>query len=119
MSSPIKAVHRIATRSSLNRSISNSALAIFAFISAIGISEIIKLPNDFSNHFIDNFIISSLWGSTLYRIKFDKNYSRIIYYEKIFIGQRIRDLKYHPKMKAILLALEQEGELGVIFNNDK
>ena len=92
---------------------------IFAFISAIGISEIIKLPNDFSNHFIDNFIVSSLWGSTLYRIKFDKNYNRIIYYEKILIGQRIRDLKYHHKMKAILLALEQEGELGIIFNNDK
>ena len=92
---------------------------IFAFIPSIGISEIIKLPNDFSNHFIDNFIVSSLWGSTLYRIKFDKNYNRIIYYEKIFIGQRIRELKYHHKMKAILLALEQEGELGIIFNNDK
>ena len=77
--------------------------------------EIIKLPNDFSNHFIDNFIVSSLWDSTLYRIKFDKDFNRIIFSEKIFIGQRIRDLKYHDKMKAIFLALEEVGELGIIF----
>lgn len=88
---------------------------IFAFIPSIGISEIIKLPNDFSNHFIDNFIVSSLWDSTLYRIKFDKDFNRIIFSEKIFIGQRIRDLKYHDKMKAIFLALEEVGELGIIF----
>ena len=36
--------------------------------------------------------------------------------EKIFIGQRIRDLKYSDKIKAIVLALEEKGELGIIFN---
>ena len=36
--------------------------------------------------------------------------------EKIFIGQRIRDLKYSEKINAIVLALEEKGELGIIFN---
>ena len=90
---------------------------LFAFVPAIGISEIIKLPNEFSNQFIDNFIISSLWDSSLYRIKFDENFNRIIFMEKIFVGQRIRDIKYSYKINAIILALEEKGELGIIFNN--
>ena len=41
------------------------------------ISEIIKLPNDFSGHFIDNFIVSTLNGRSLHRIKFDENYNKV------------------------------------------
>jgi hypothetical protein len=89
---------------------------IFAFVPAIGISEIIKLPNEFSNQFVDNFIVSSLWDSSLYRIKFDANFNRIIFMEKIFVGQRIRDLKYSDKINAIIFALEEKGEIGIIFN---
>jgi len=87
---------------------------IYAFIPAIGISEIIKLPNNFSNHFIDNFIVTSLNGYSIFRIKFDDKYSRVIYSEKIFIGKRIRDIKYHYKSKTILLALEYDGEIGML-----
>ena len=85
---------------------------IFSFIPAIGISEIIKLPNSFSTHYIDNFILSSLWGSSLYRIKFDENYDRIIFIEKIFIGQRIRDITY---INNILLALEKPSRLLLLI----
>ena len=92
---------------------------IFSFIPAIGISEIIKLPNDFSNFWVDNYLISSLWGQSLFRVKFGENYNKILFHEKIFIGQRIRDLIYHKKLKAILLALEEFGELGIITLIDK
>ena len=37
--------------------------------------------------------------------------------EKIFIGQRIRDLKYSYKLNAILLALEEKGEIGILVNS--
>jgi len=87
---------------------------VFAFVPSVGISEIIKLPNDFSGHFIDNFIVSTLNGRSLHRIKFDENYSKVIFNEKIFIGYRIRDLKYHNKMNTIFLALEEKGELGIL-----
>ena len=92
----------------------NFSEPIFSFSKAIGISEMIKLPNDFSIFWKDNFLLSSLWGQSLFRIKFGDNYNKIIFYEKIYIGQRIRDIKYHNELSAIILALEEKGELGII-----
>ena len=89
---------------------------IFVFIPSLGISQIIELPNNFSNHFKDNFIIASLNGRSIHRVKFDEEYNRILFNEKIFIGQRIRDLKYSYKLNAILLALEEKGEIGILVN---
>lgn len=91
---------------------------IFSFIPAIGISEIIKLPNNFSKLWQDNFLLASLHGKYLYRIKLDDEYNKIIYYEPIFIGDRIRDLIYNKNSKKILLALELEGALGIITNQN-
>jgi len=87
---------------------------IFSFVPSIGISEMIKLPNNFSHQWIDNFIIISLNGRSLHRIKFDNNYNKIFFNEKIYIGQRIRDIKYHYKLGAILLALENKDQLGIL-----
>ena len=87
---------------------------LFSFITAIGISEIIKLPNNFSPHFQNKFIISSLFGRSIFVVNFDKSFNRIINYEKIFLNERIRDLKYDVKNKLILLALEENGELGIL-----
>jgi len=87
---------------------------IFSFVPAIGISEIIKLPNDFSEMWEDNFLIASLNGKHLYRVKFDSEYKKIIYYEKIFIGDRIRDIIYNNNSKEIYFSLELDGKLGVI-----
>ena len=90
---------------------------IFSFVPSIGISEIIKLPNDFSSYWKDNFILSSLNDASLYRIKFSKKFDKIILYEKIYIGERIRDLKYSKNNKTILLALESQGNIGVFRTN--
>jgi hypothetical protein len=87
---------------------------IFSFVPAIGISEIIKLPNNFSEMWQDNFLVGSLNGKHLFRVKFDDDYEKIIYYEKIFIGDRIRDVIYDNKSKNILLSLELTGSLGVL-----
>ena len=92
---------------------------LFAFVPAIGISEIIQLPNTFSEIFDNNFIISSLYGYNIFRIKFDKDYTRVIFSEKIFIGDRIRDIKFNSQLKAMLLALEKNGEIGIITNANK
>ena len=92
---------------------------IFSFIPAIGISEIIKLPNNFSNLWQNNFLVASLNGKYLYRVKFDNSYNKIIYYEPIYIGDRIRDLIYNVEKKKIYLALELEGALGIISTYEK
>jgi len=87
---------------------------VFSFVPSIGISELIKLPNDFSNQWVDNFIVTSLNARSIFRIKFDNNYKKISFYEKIYIGQRIRDIKYHHELGAILLVLEDKGQLGIL-----
>ena len=87
---------------------------IFSFVPAIGISEIIKLPNNFSEMWQDNFLVGSLNGKHLFRVKFDDDYEKIIYYEKIFIGDRIRDIIYDNKSKDIFLSLELTGSLGIL-----
>jgi hypothetical protein len=87
---------------------------IYSFIPSIGISEIIKLPHTFSNHFKNNFILSSLNSRHLYRIKFNSSFKKIIYKEKIFIKERVRDLKFHKKLNLILMAFEENGEIGIL-----
>ena len=87
---------------------------IYAYVPSIGISEIIKLPNDFSKTWQNNFLVGSLNGKTLYRVKFDKKFNKIIYKEKIFVGDRIRDIIYLNKHKKILMALENSGSIGII-----
>ena len=46
-----------------------------------------------------------------------EDYNKILFEEKIFIGQRIRDLIYSSELNAILLALEEKGEIGIITSS--
>ena len=87
---------------------------IFAFVPSIGISEIIKVGNNFSNFWQETFLVGSLNGQHLYRIVFDDEYTKVKFYEKIFIGERIRDIKYYSKKRTILLALEESGSIGIL-----
>ena len=90
---------------------------LFSFIPGIGISEIIKLKNNFSPHFQNRFIVSSLNGRSIFIVNFDSKISRVITYEKIFLNERIRDVKYDSKNRSILLALEENGEIGILLTN--
>ena len=87
---------------------------IFAFVPSIGISEIEKISNNFSEYWIDNFLVTSLNGRTIFRIKFDNNFEKVIYMEPMYLGERIRDIKYIENEKIIVLALEESGSIGVL-----
>ena len=91
---------------------------IYSFVPSIGISEIIRLPNEFSPHFQNNFLVGSLNGKSLYRVKFNKNFSKLIFVEKNFIGNRIRDIKYNMKKNIIVMALEYNEQIALIDNLD-
>ena len=41
---------------------------IFAFVPSVGISEIIKVPNDFNKNWQNNFLVASLNKKCLFRI---------------------------------------------------
>ena len=87
---------------------------IYAFVPSIGICELIRLPNSFSKKWNNNFLITSLYGKSLFRVKFDKNFNKIIFIEKIYVGERIRDIKYSELNNMILLAFEEKGQLGIL-----
>ncbi len=91
---------------------------IYSFVYALGIAEIIKLPNDFSNFWEDNFLVSTLNSKHLLRIKFDDDFNKLIYTEKIYIGERVRDIKYYKNNKKIILALTSSGSLGILSNDN-
>jgi glucose/arabinose dehydrogenase len=88
---------------------------IYAFVPSIGIQQIIKVPKSFSKYWEDdNFLVGSLNGRSLFRLKFDKNYSKIFFIEKIFIGERIRDIVFDSNLNAFILALEDTGSIGIL-----
>lgn len=91
---------------------------IIAFIPSLALSEIIKLDNNFSKKWQNNYLIGSLYGGHLLRVRFNKEKTKVIYIEKIFVGERIRDLDYDIESKMIFLALETSGSLGILRANE-
>jgi hypothetical protein len=92
---------------------------IFVFLQSIGISQLIKVPKNFSKFWVNNFLITSLNSSSLYRVKFDKNFGKLLYFERIFIGKRIRDIIYIDDLKTFMVSLdEKDGFLGLISVED-
>jgi hypothetical protein len=91
---------------------------IFSFIPSMGISEIIKIDNNFARTWQNNYLVGSLHGNHIYRVRFNKEFNKINYFEKIFIGERIRDLKYIPSHSIILMALEGTGSIGILKNKN-
>ena len=96
-----------------NKEKENFEEPIFSLIPSVGISQIIKIEN-FSEFWDNNFLIASLNSGHLFRFLFDDKFTKAIYYEKIYVGERIRTILYLEKLKIILLALENSGSLGVI-----
>ena len=89
---------------------------IFTFVPSIGIQQIINIPNNFSKYWQDNFLITSLNGRSLYRVQFSNKFNKIIFTEKIYIGERIRDIVYDNKLNIFLLALEDTGSVGLLMS---
>lgn len=88
---------------------------IKAFVPSIGISEIIFLPETFYKKWENNVLITSLADKSIYRAKFeDRKFNKILYIEKIYVGERIRDIKYIYDKNIIILALENSGSLGIL-----
>ena len=84
---------------------------IYSFVPSLGISEIIKLPNKFSKDWNNNYLIGTLADGHLMRVKFDNEFDKLLFNEKIFIGDRIRDIEYIHELNIILLSYDT-GTLG-------
>ena len=90
---------------------------MYTFLPSIGISELILLPNTFNKKWTNSALVTSLNGRSIYRVNFqDDKYEKILYLEKIYIGERIRDIKYVESLNIIVIALERTGNIGVLKN---
>jgi|694.fasta_scaffold101627_2 hypothetical protein len=92
---------------------------IFTFVPSIAISEIIKIPHTFSEQWEGNFLIGSLNGKSIYRLKFNQNYNKVLFVEKIYIGKRIRDLKYNHNLESIMVTFDEDWEMLLINSKKK
>ena len=93
---------------------------IYAFVPSIGISQIIELPNSFSKKWQDNFLIASMKQGSLYRVNFNKDFTRVITWERMRVGKRIRDLSYDESTRTFFLALEDNtGSIGILRAENK
>ena len=64
--------------------------------------------------------ITNVFGkSSVSSEKFNTTFEKIIYKERIFVNKRIRDLKYSDKYNAVILALEDWKEIGILSQNIK
>ena len=85
------------------------------------ISEITKIDLDFNKNWkgytLINACLSGSYdqGESLYRWEFDQKKERVIKKEKYHIGDRIRDLKYNNKEKALIMLIENQKSLVLIF----
>ena len=62
----------------------------------------------------NNYLIGSLKGNHLLRVKLNNKASKVLFVEKIYIGDSIRDLVYDNDSKTVFLALENSGSVGLL-----
>ncbi|MBA1339692.1 MAG: Glucose/arabinose dehydrogenase, beta-propeller fold [Pelagibacterales bacterium] len=92
------------------------------FVPSIGISEILNIGKNFDEEFSNDYFVTALgWktqledgDNTIHHIRLNKEYTKIIYEDKIVIGERIRDSIYLDNEKTILMSLETIPAIGFL-----
>ena len=78
----------------------------------------IVTPENFDVKWKNTAVVASFNGRSIYVVKFStKNYDKVFYVEKIYIGERIRDIKYIDKIKKFIFSLERTANIGVLQKN--
>tara|TARA_Y100000590_G_scaffold450922_1_gene591389 strand:- start:833 stop:2149 length:1317 start_codon:yes stop_codon:yes gene_type:complete len=89
---------------------------VFSFVPSVGLSQIVDVNNNFNNKWKNNILVTSLKGSSIFRLTMNEDYSKIISKERIIVNERIRDIVYDTKNKAFYLLLEDSKSLTIIKN---
>jgi glucose/arabinose dehydrogenase len=72
---------------------------VFSWTPSVGVSQLVLIPknSNFNKNLQGNLLVSSLKDLSVYSLKVDSksdgSFSRILYSERIYIGQRIRDME--------------------------
>ena len=85
------------------------------FVPSIGISELVAIEDNSQENLQNTIYASSLRANSIYIIKVNKNFKKILNVDRIYISNnRIRDLKYDEESNNFFLILENVPGIGVI-----
>ena len=87
---------------------------IFSFVPSVGLSQIIDVNDNFNKKWKNNLLLTSLKGSSIFRLSMSEDYSRIISKERIIVNERIRDIVYDQDKRSFYLLLEDSKSLAII-----
>ena len=48
-----------------------------------------------------------------------KDFTKLVYLEKIYVGNRIRDIKYDFTNRMFILSLQDSNQIGFLFNDER
>ena len=84
------------------------------FTPSIGISEIsVTQKKNFKTIYV-----SSLRANSIYIVKSNENFSKIISSDRLKLGNRIRDLKYVKSLNGFIVILENTPSIGFLKIKD-
>ena len=90
------------------------------FTPSIGISEIIKLPEDLNINLKDFYLVGAMGSNieegdkSLHYFKLNQKKNSIEKIDKVIIGERIRDIKFSNENDLIIMVLENSPSIGFI-----
>jgi len=88
------------------------------YVPSIGISQLIYVPNEFNPDGEKYLYISSLRATSIYKIKINEKFNKIIDEDRIYFSQRrIRDIQYDFENNVLLLMFERIPSIGVLKLN--
>ena len=84
------------------------------YVPSIGISQLVYIPNQFS---LDNkkyLFVSSLRAGSVYVIKIDEKFNKVLDEDRIYFQKRIRDIEYDIENDLFFLLFENTPSIGVL-----
>ena len=89
------------------------------YVPSIGISQMIYMPNYFNQDDTKYLLVSSLRAGSIYVIKINDKFNKILDEDKIYFSQRrIRDIEYDKENNVLFLLFEYTPSIGVLELNN-
>tara|TARA_Y100000389_G_C17458562_1_gene519908 strand:- start:1924 stop:3333 length:1410 start_codon:yes stop_codon:yes gene_type:complete len=85
------------------------------FNPSIGISDLIKIQNNFIKNVKDSFFVASLKKKTLYIFGLNETLNKVEELANFSIGERIRDFTYLENSDIYVMVLEDSPSIGIIY----
>ena len=89
------------------------------YVPSIGISQMVYMPNHFNPDGAKYLLVSSLRAGSIYVIKINDKFNKILDEDKIYFSQRrIRDIEYDKENNVLFLLFEFTPSIGVLELNN-